>query len=224
MKVIFVNELFTKEFGKTHHKIKPEALSGFMPEVAELPKLKNRSKEDFSSTLLLHGTSGGDNAYTVYGQYVDGCGYKIFFVPCQSAEKPRKAQAVYTFSSLIGRSEEFTEAIENAKRAAKGLGNVLILGESGTGKELVAQAIHEASPRNTGPFIPLNCAAIPKELISSELMGYEDGAFTGAKRGGQAASSSWQTAGRYSWTRSPRCPWSCSARSCAYSKTESSAA
>lgn len=109
MKVIFVNELFTKEFGKTHHKIKPEALSGFMPEVAELPKLKNRSKEDFSSTLLLRGTSGGDNAYTVYGQYVDGCGYKIFFVPCQSAEKPRKAQAVYTFSSLIGRSEEFTE-------------------------------------------------------------------------------------------------------------------
>lgn len=91
MKVIFVNELFTKEFGKTHHKIKPEALSGFMPEVAELPKLKNRSKEDFSSTLLLRGTSGGDNAYTVYGQYVDGCGYKIFFVPCQSAEKPRKA-------------------------------------------------------------------------------------------------------------------------------------
>ena len=63
---------------------------------------------------------------------------------------------------------------------------MLILGESGTGKELVAQAIHEASPRNTGPFIPLNCAAIPKELISSELMGYEDGAFTGAKRGGQA--------------------------------------
>lgn len=186
MKVIFVNELFTKEFGKTHRKIKPEALSGFMPEVAELPKLKNRSKEDFSSTLLLRGTSGGDNAYTVYGQYVDGCGYKIFFVPCQSAEKPRKAQAVYTFSSLIGRSEEFTEAIENAKRAAKGLGNVLILGESGTGKELVAQAIHEAGPRNTGPFIPLNCAAIPKELISSELMGYEDGAFTGAKRGGQA--------------------------------------
>ena len=107
-----------------------------MPEVAELPKLKNRSKEDFSSTLLLHGTSGGDNAYTVYGQYVDGCGYKIFFVPCQSAEKPRKAQAVYTFSSLIGRSEEFTEAIENAKRAAKGLGNVLILGESGTGRSL----------------------------------------------------------------------------------------
>ena len=53
MKVIFVNELFTKEFGKTHRKIKPEALSGFMPEVAELPKLKNHSKEDFSSTLLL---------------------------------------------------------------------------------------------------------------------------------------------------------------------------
>lgn len=186
MNVIFVNELYTKEFGKAHSKEEPEALSGFMPEVANLPQLKRGSKEDFSSTLLLHCSSGEDNAYTVYGQYVEGCGFKIFFVPCQPVEKTQKSKAVYSFSSLIGRSDEFAEAIESAKRAAKGLGNVLILGESGTGKELVAQAIHEASPRNTGPFIPLNCASIPKDLISSELMGYEDGAFTGAKRGGQA--------------------------------------
>lgn len=186
MNVIFVNELYTKEFGKAHSKEEPEALSEFMPEVANLPQLKRGSKDDFSSTLLLRSFSGEDNAYTVYGQFVEGCGFKIFFVPCQPAEKVHKSKAAYSFSSLIGRSDEFTEAIESAKRAAKGLGNVLILGESGTGKELVAQAIHEASPRNTGPFIPLNCASIPKDLINSELMGYEDGAFTGAKRGGQA--------------------------------------
>jgi transcriptional regulator with PAS, ATPase and Fis domain len=62
--------------------------------------------------------------------------------------------------------------------------NVLLLGESGVGKDMFAQAIHNASNRSQGLFLAINCAALPRELISSELFGYEDGAFTGARKGG----------------------------------------
>ncbi len=89
-----------------------------------------------------------------------------------------------TFSDLIGRNKKFLECIEVAIRASKNNSNILLLGESGTGKDLLAQAIHNASLRKAAPFIVLNCAAIPRELLSSELFGYVEGAFTGAKKGG----------------------------------------
>jgi DNA-binding NtrC family response regulator len=76
------------------------------------------------------------------------------------------------------------DLIENAKMAAASTSNVLIEGESGTGKELFAQSIHNYSRRSKGPFIALNCGAIPRELIGSELFGYAEGAFTGARKGG----------------------------------------
>jgi transcriptional regulator with PAS, ATPase and Fis domain len=76
------------------------------------------------------------------------------------------------------------DTIQIAKMASKSMSNVLIEGESGTGKELFAQAIHNHSPRADGPFIAVNCGAIPRELIGSELFGYEEGAFTGARKGG----------------------------------------
>ena len=94
------------------------------------------------------------------------------------------AKASYTFNELIGKSESFIEAITLAKSAANSVSNVLLLGESGTGKELFAQAIHNAGPRRSGPFWGINCAALPSGLIESELFGYADGAFTGARKGG----------------------------------------
>lgn len=92
----------------------------------------------------------------------------------------------YTFDDIIGESPALTASKEWARRAATGCSTVLIRGESGTGKELFAQSIHNASQRCQRQFVAINCASLPENLIESELFGYEDGAFTGAKRGGQA--------------------------------------
>lgn len=91
------------------------------------------------------------------------------------------ARAHFTFENIIGTSEAIRKAIQLARTAAASSSNVLLLGESGTGKELFAQAIHNASERRHGPFVAINCAAVPRELVGSELFGYSEGAFTGAK-------------------------------------------
>ena len=88
------------------------------------------------------------------------------------------------FNNIIGQDANFTRIIEYAKKIADSSSTVLIMGESGTGKELFAQSIYNTSSRSDSPFIPINCGAIPEALIESELFGYEDGAFTGAKKGG----------------------------------------
>ncbi len=83
---------------------------------------------------------------------------------------------------IIGKSPAIQKVFQLIKKVAPTESTVLILGESGTGKELVARAIHNQSRRREGPFIPVNCGAIPEELLESELFGYEKGAFTGASR------------------------------------------
>jgi PAS domain S-box-containing protein len=95
------------------------------------------------------------------------------------------AKANFTFDDLIGDSEVFRTCIDNAEKAAKSASNVLIQGESGTGKELFAHSIHNRSNRSKQPFVAINCAAIPKELIESELFGYAKGSFTGGLKGGR---------------------------------------
>lgn len=94
------------------------------------------------------------------------------------------ANARYCFPDIIGENKEFKNLKNKAIIAAQSPSNILIYGESGTGKELFSQAIHNASPSKSGPFIALNCAALPQQLVGSELFGYEEGAFTGAKKGG----------------------------------------
>jgi PAS domain S-box-containing protein len=97
----------------------------------------------------------------------------------------RTLEAKYSFEDIIGISEEMKMAIEQAKLGAKTPATVLLRGESGTGKELFAHAIHNASDRKYNKFIRVNCAAIAESLLESELFGYEEGAFSGAKRGGK---------------------------------------
>ncbi|WP_246125939.1 sigma-54 interaction domain-containing protein [Geobacter argillaceus] len=91
----------------------------------------------------------------------------------------------YSFENILTKSPVMLSIIDQARRIADSSAKVLILGESGTGKELFAQALHEASGRKKGPFVAINCGAIPRDLIESELFGYEEGAFSGAKRKGK---------------------------------------
>src|SRR5256714_6994405 len=108
-----------------------------------------------------------------------------------SLPRPRRVSdtspwaARYTFADICGHSPALVQARELARRAAQAECAVLLLGESGTGKELFAQAIHRASPHQAGPFVPIDCAAIPRDLLEAELFGYAPGAFSGAHKDGK---------------------------------------
>ncbi|PTL37370.1 sigma 54-interacting transcriptional regulator [Alkalicoccus saliphilus] len=103
-------------------------------------------------------------------------------VPMPTEEESRQV----TFEKMIGTSSALQQAKSRARKAARTKATVMITGESGTGKEVFAQAIRSMSPRADEPFVSINCAAIPEQLLEAELFGYEEGAFTGARKGGQA--------------------------------------
>jgi len=98
---------------------------------------------------------------------------------------PEQTENNNHFDQIIGESPAIQTVKEIARKAAKTPSTVLITGESGTGKELFAKAIHYSSPFSEGPFVSINCAAIPEQLLEAELFGYEEGAFTGARKGGK---------------------------------------
>jgi len=96
------------------------------------------------------------------------------------------AKAKFQFKDIIGDNARFLNTVKLARMASRSNSTVLLLGETGTGKDLFAQAIHNESSRKNNPYVVINCAAIPRDLISSELFGYSEGAFTGSKRGGNS--------------------------------------
>ncbi|WP_270941688.1 sigma-54 interaction domain-containing protein [Romboutsia lituseburensis] len=98
----------------------------------------------------------------------------------------RGHKAKYTFDDIKGNCPILKKVKQIAEKMSKSNASILIYGESGTGKELFAHAIHNSSPRSDMPFVAINCAALPENLLESELFGYEEGAFTGAKKGGKA--------------------------------------
>jgi len=100
------------------------------------------------------------------------------------ANQAPDSNSYFTFDNILGESPSIKKAIQLAASVADFSSHVLLMGETGTGKEMFAQAIHNASKRRSGPFIAVNCASIPRELVSSELFGYQEGAFTGARRNG----------------------------------------
>ncbi len=103
----------------------------------------------------------------------------------QAKQIIRKLEAKYTFEDIIGEDEKLKGAMEKAEKAAVTPATVILRGESGTGKELFAHAIHNASNRKNRQFVRVNCAAISESILESELFGYEEGAFTGARKGGK---------------------------------------
>lgn len=131
---------------------------------------------------------------TVYSINQQDFGHIISFKDISNIHKSeqivRRSQqkgfvAKASFGSIIYESVTMKHCIEDALQYAQFDSNVLIIGETGTGKELFAQSIHNASPRRNQPFVSINCAAIPPNLLESELFGYVDGAFTGAKKSGK---------------------------------------
>ena len=100
------------------------------------------------------------------------------------AKEISKNEAGFTFRNIVGQNEAFLSTLKLAESCADTNSTVLLLGESGTGKDVFAQAIHNSSPRRFENFVTINCSAIPKNLISSELFGYVEGSFTGAKKSG----------------------------------------
>ncbi|ADL12508.1 sigma-54-dependent Fis family transcriptional regulator [Acetohalobium arabaticum] len=117
---------------------------------------------------------------------VTGLVIKINDFSAQKKSETKKEQKTdYSFSDIIGQSREIRKMIRIAQKVANSDSTILLTGESGTGKELFAQAIHNYSSRQDKEFVPINCGAIPEDLMESELFGYQDGAFTGAKRGGK---------------------------------------
>lgn len=120
----------------------------------------------------------------IYDPQNDSIEFVYVFEEAKRIKKKSEYRAYYTFDRIIGQDENFLKTIQYAKKIANSKSTILITGESGTGKEVFAQSIHNFSRRMSGPFIALNCGAIPNQLIESELFGYEEGAYTGAKKGG----------------------------------------
>lgn len=101
-------------------------------------------------------------------------------------EKAGSARFAVTFNQIVTVSQTMRRLKQEAEMAAQGNSTIMLTGESGTGKELFAEAIHQASPRRKSPYVTVNCAAVPENLLESEFFGYASGAFTGAQRGGKA--------------------------------------
>ena len=149
--------------------------------------------EECEFELLLDGQNRSNHASGMGKPIIDGeqniVGATIILRPIaevrQLVNRMTGAEARFTFDSIIGNEPNLKNAAKLAKIAARNSSNVLLQGESGTGKEVFAQAIHNGSSRREGPFIAINCAALPRELVGSELFGYDEGAFTGARKGGR---------------------------------------
>lgn len=124
---------------------------------------------------------------------------ELYLISFQDAEEIRNMEykirkqlreqglvAKYRFENILGQSAAMKQLVTSAKKYSQSDANILILGESGTGKEMFAQSIHNASRRCNKPFVAINCAALPEQLLESELFGYVEGTFTGAVKGGKA--------------------------------------
>lgn len=133
----------------------------------------------------------GNNLYLMFSLNASNTDdYVITFVKTESLHRKIHriigSEAYFTFDDIVGRVPAMRNAVSLARIAAANKSTVLLTGESGTGKELFAQSIHNGGSRRSGPFVALNCAALPKSLIESELFGYESGTFTGARKEGSA--------------------------------------
>lgn len=189
-KITYANNIFYHLFKTSYEDVINYPLEQVVPELAyTLDSLYNNAPPP--QPRRLHFEAVGPTDYYVTcthtNQQIPGNGMaitaqRVLTVANQGAK--HEGGAKYTFNDLVGVSDKFIQLKLFAERIAETRCTVLIRGESGTGKELFAHSIHNASGRAGKPFVSINCAAIPRELIGSELFGYVGGAFTGANRTG----------------------------------------
>ncbi|MBP1761808.1 MAG: sensor protein, partial [Firmicutes bacterium] len=192
--VEILNEVLQKAWGPLLEEIEERLREIIMAQDSQTPIYEMVVRQQpFRDIEMIFPTSQGDIHCLVSGTPMRGERGKlnstIFFIrPLKEVQKLVNrfsgACATFHFDDIVSKSDQMDNVFKAGYAAAASMSNVLIQGESGTGKELLAQSIHNHSERRNGPFVALNCGAIPRELIGSELFGYAEGAFTGAKKGG----------------------------------------
>ncbi|MBM7654359.1 sigma-54 interaction domain-containing protein [Neobacillus cucumis] len=202
--ILYINEAYCEFLGTTVE----EATNRPVQEVIENTRMHivaNTGKKELAALHPINGSEMIANRYplTVDGELVGALGTVMFRSPEEWRMYKSKIQHLveelkyyqtkvenelkskYSFQDLIGSSQSFLAAKKLAERISDSNSSVLLIGESGTGKELFAHSIHNQSLRSSLSFVAINCASIPEHLLESELFGYDDGAFTGAKKGGK---------------------------------------
>ncbi len=191
--VTLMNDIARKRFGLINAKVEGRSLRDiFLPENAQLFTLieNNETITDTEIRIFSHNLSGDYtlNCNPILSPDQNVIGRIIILNEIQRAKsmvtKMMGASANFSFDDIHGQNPRFLMTVDQARMVAQSSSNVLLLGKSGTGKDIFAQAIHNASDRRNGPYVAINCGAIPRELIASELFGHEEGAFTGSRRGG----------------------------------------
>lgn len=194
MTILHVNDATQKIFGEQSKDIVGKRVDEYLNTGNLFQKMRDEGRTLFDEEMIFEMPDGKINCEVIVSlvkgeenESVQGLIIKLKNAEYMSKFKKSKGDkiAYFQFDDVIGNSGKLQEAIRLGKIAARSTSNVLILGESGTGKELFAQSIHNHSTRREGPFVAINCGAMPGGLIESELFGYEGGAFTGARKDGQ---------------------------------------
>lgn len=202
--IVFANKAYAKILGVPVHKVLGRRLDLIEPNSLAIKVLKsgkaNQNEKDYLSSI---GIDVIGRAFPLFeGDKVVGC-VSIFnnitkveelsrelqrskeVADYLQEQLNRREQLPLSFKEYVGQNGRLRQTLELAAKAAQTDSTVLILGESGVGKEVLARAIHNCSRRKDKPLIKVNCASIPESLLESELFGFDDGAFTGAKKGGK---------------------------------------
>ncbi len=204
-RIVYVNPAYTRELGVPSRKIVGKKMKDIAPEAVSLKVLESgqplveqphrivglgldivvSATPLYKNGVLIGVTSVFKNVTEIkrLNEELERMRYFADYLQEQLALQQDLPEG---FKNIVGSSKNFRDTVSRAMKASRSEITVLLLGETGTGKDLIARSIHSASKRQRGPLIEINCAAIPENLLESELFGFEEGSFTGARKGGKA--------------------------------------